>query len=99
MQTALEIRAFMPMMLALPAVALLAVAEGQADQALSLHTLLSRYPFVANSDWFEQVAGARVTQAAATLSPPDVAAAKEKGSALSLEEAVTKFLSDLTVEN
>jgi predicted ATPase len=99
LQTALEIRAFMPMMLALPAVALLAVAEGQADQALGLHTLLSRYPFVANSDWFEQVAGARVTQAAATLSPPDVAAAKEKGSALSLEEAVTKFLSELTVEN
>jgi hypothetical protein len=63
----------MSLMLALPAVALLLADQGEKEQAVELYTLASRYPFVANSRWFEDIAGKHIAAVAATL-PPDVVA-------------------------
>ena len=57
-------------------VALLLVDDGAVTRAVELYALASRYPFVANSRWFEDVAGREIAAAAAHPEdvPPDVVA-------------------------
>jgi len=63
---------------ALPAVALILADCGRAEQAVALYALASRSPFVANSRWFEDVAGRQVATLAAGLPTRAVAAARER---------------------
>lgn len=55
--------------------------EGKGEKAVELYTQASRYPVVADSQWFEDVAGRHVTAVAATLPPGVISAAKERGRA------------------
>ena len=85
---------------ALSAVALLLVdadkpVAHQAKRALELYALVSRYPFVANSVWFEDVVGMHITAAAAALPPEVVAAAQERGRARDLWATVEELLDEL----
>jgi predicted ATPase/class 3 adenylate cyclase len=96
--TAAGTGAFMPFVLALPAVALLLADRGDAqgtERAAELYALASRYPFVANSRWFEDVAGRRVVAIAASLPPQVVAAAQERGRARDRETTVAQLLAEL----
>jgi tetratricopeptide (TPR) repeat protein len=93
LQIAIEIRAFMPMMLALPAEALLSVAQGDLGRAAELRALAWRYPFVANSRWFEDMAGQELNAAIAALPPEVAAAAQEQGRVKALEPAIAQILS------
>jgi tetratricopeptide (TPR) repeat protein len=69
----------------LPAMALLLMDGSErftpdVERAVELYALASRYPFVANSRWFEDIAGREIAAAAAsTLSPQVIAAAEERG--------------------
>jgi tetratricopeptide (TPR) repeat protein len=90
-----EIGAFFPLMYGLPAVALLLVDRGETERAVELYALASRYPFVANSRWFEDVAGKHIAAVAATLPPEVVAAAHERGRARDLEVTVAELLAEL----
>jgi hypothetical protein len=60
-----------------------------------LYALASRYPFVANSRWFEDVAGHHLTAAAATLPSEAVTAARQRGRARDLDTNVRELLSEL----
>jgi hypothetical protein len=80
---------------ALPAIALLLADRGQAERAVELYALASRYPFVSNAQWFEDVAGAHIAAVAATLPPDVVAAAQERGQARDLEATVKELLAEL----
>jgi len=71
---------------ALAAIALLHALENQAAIALELYTVAQQHPFVANSRWFADVVGKRVTAVAQNLSPATVAAAQARGSALDMWE-------------
>jgi len=82
-------------MLALPAIALLLADEGEKERAVELYALASRYPLVANSRWFEDVAGRHIAAVAATLPPDAVAAAQERGQARTLEVTVAELLVEL----
>jgi tetratricopeptide (TPR) repeat protein len=84
-----------PLVYALPAMALLLVDRGQQERAIELYALASGYPFVANSRWFEDVAGKQIAAAAATLQPDMVAAARERGRARDVEATVKELLSEL----
>ncbi|MCB9099789.1 MAG: tetratricopeptide repeat protein [Anaerolineales bacterium] len=86
---AVEIRAFMPMMLAVPLHALLCLAQDKPEPAAQLQALAWRYPFVANSHWFEAVAGRYLTEALASLPASTLAAAQQAGLAQPLETALT----------
>jgi tetratricopeptide (TPR) repeat protein len=78
----------------LPPSALLLADQKAPEQAVELYALASRYPFVANSCWFEEVAGRYIAAVAATL-PPDVAAAAQaQGQARALETTVTELLAE-----
>ena len=80
---------------ALPAMVLLLADQGQAERAVELYALVSRYPFVANSRWFEDIAGKQIAAVAATLPPEVVAAARERGRARDLEATVAELLVEL----
>jgi hypothetical protein len=53
--------------------------------SLGIRRTASRYPYVANSRWFEDVASKHIA-AAATLPPDAVSAAQERGRARDLWE-------------
>ncbi len=96
LQTATEIRAFAPLFSALPPIALLLADRGDKVRAVELYALAtSRYPVVANSHWFEDVAGKHIAAVAATLPPDVVAAAQEQGRARGLWATAEELLAEL----
>jgi predicted ATPase len=90
-----DIGAFMPFLYGLPAAALLLADQGQAEWAVELYAMASRYGFVANSRWFEDVAGKHLTGVAAALPPEAVAAALLRGRARDVEATVKELLIEL----
>ena len=77
------------------AAALLLLDEREVERAAELYALAKRHPIVANSQWFEDVAGVHIATAAETLPPDVVAAAQERGRARDLEATVKELLADL----
>jgi tetratricopeptide (TPR) repeat protein len=92
--TTAEIGEFAPLMHALPALALLLADQGEVEQAVELYALASRHPFVANSRWFEDVAGKHIAAVAATLPPDVVAAAQERGAARDLWDTAAELVEE-----
>ena len=95
LRTATEIGTFLARMIALPAVALLLADQGQAERAIELYALASRYPVLANAHWVEDVAGRHIGDLAETLPPDVVAAAQERGRARDLDDTVQELLVEL----
>jgi len=79
----------------LPLAALLLADRGDVERAVELYALASRYPFVARSRWFEDVAGRHIDAVATTLPPDVAAAAEERGRARDLEAVVEELLEEL----
>jgi predicted ATPase/DNA-binding CsgD family transcriptional regulator len=79
-------------MVALVGFSLLSADEGQAERAVELFSLASRYGFVANSIWFQDIVGQTLTAAAAGLPPDVLRAARERGAALDLGDTIGKLL-------
>jgi len=80
---------------ALPMAALLLADEEEAERAIELYALAQRYPRVANSRWFEDVAGQHIARLAASLPRGVAARARERGRALALDEAAMDLLAEL----
>jgi predicted ATPase len=95
LRVGLDARAFFPCLYALPALALLLADQGEAERAAELYALASRYPPVANSRWFEDVAGRHIAAAAESLSPEALAAAQERGRARDLWDTARELLAEL----
>ncbi|MBN1657401.1 MAG: AAA family ATPase [Anaerolineae bacterium] len=66
LQTSVDLGAFLPVLYALPAAALLLATEGDAERARQVYASASHYGFVANSHWFRDVV---VAPLAAAISP------------------------------
>jgi hypothetical protein len=62
---------------------------------LGIRRTASRCPYVANSQWLEDVAGKHIAAAAATLVPDVVSAAQELGRARDLCETAEELLKEL----
>jgi predicted ATPase/DNA-binding SARP family transcriptional activator len=90
-----ESGSFWPLMLAVPAAALLLADAGEHERAVDLYALASRYPLVANSRWFHDVASKHIAAVAATLPPDVVTAARERGRARDLDATVAELLVEL----
>jgi len=95
LRTAAPFSEFRTLMYALLAIALLLADRCQKERAVELYALASRYPYVANSRWFEDIAGRHIAAVAATLPPDVVAAAQERGKARDLEATVAELLAEL----
>jgi predicted ATPase len=90
-----EMVAVFPLLCVLPAAALLLAEQGKSERAVEVYTLASRYPYVANSRWFEDVVGKHITAAAADLPSGVVSAAQERGRALDWWETAEALLNEL----
>ncbi|UCC64798.1 MAG: tetratricopeptide repeat protein, partial [Anaerolineae bacterium] len=95
LEIVLRIRAYIPLLFAMPIAPLLLVDTGEVERAVELYALAESHPFVANSRLFEDIAGRHIEAAAAAL-PPDVAeAAQARGGALDWWETAAELLEGL----
>jgi hypothetical protein len=83
---------FQVLMVVLVGLSLLYADAGQAERAVELFSLASRYGFVANSVWFQDIVGQTITAEAAGLSTGVLRAARERGAALDLDEAIEELM-------
>jgi predicted ATPase/DNA-binding SARP family transcriptional activator len=79
----------------LPAVALLLAHQGEPERAVEIYALASRFPFVANSQWIEDISGRYVAAAAASLPPDVLEAAKARGSTRDVQATVAELRAEL----
>jgi predicted ATPase len=94
--TAADIWSPMPLLPILPATSLILAGQGKPERAVEIYALASRYEYVANSRWFEDVVGKHITAAAAALPQEVVAAAQERGRARDPRETAQELLEELT---
>ena len=90
-----ESQMLMPALFGLAAAARLLADEGERERAVELYALAAQNPFVANSRWFEDVAGVHIAAAAASLSTALITAARERGQAQDLDATVLELLTEL----
>ena len=64
------------------------------ERAVELYATASCHGIVANSRWFEDVAGKHIAAAAQSLPPEVVAAAQERGRARDLWETARELLDE-----
>ncbi|HSJ56117.1 MAG TPA: BTAD domain-containing putative transcriptional regulator [Anaerolineae bacterium] len=78
LRVGVDLGAFLPVLYALPATALLLAHEGDAERARQVYACSARYGFVANSRWFQDVVAVPLAAAIGSLSPaPDERAQAE----------------------
>jgi DNA-binding SARP family transcriptional activator/predicted ATPase len=87
--------AMLPLLWALPAMALLLAGKGEVERAVEMYALASRYPLVARSRWFADVAGNTLAEVAATLPPGRVAVLQERGRARDPQAAAAQLRQEL----
>jgi tetratricopeptide (TPR) repeat protein len=86
---------FLPLIHALPGIALLFTDQGEVERAVELYALAATQGIVANSKWFDDIAGDEIASAAAEL-PAEVAeAAKARGRALDLWDTAKELMEEL----
>jgi tetratricopeptide (TPR) repeat protein len=95
LEMAKESGVMLPLLWALPAMALLLAGEGEIERAVELYALASRYDLVAQSRWFEDVVGQQLAAVASTLPPERVAIAEKCGRTRDLEATATELLTEL----
>ena len=86
---------FLTQMWALPLAALIAIAQEAPKRAVEYYALASRYPYIANSCWFADVAGRQIAAATSLLPPDVVAAAQSRGRGRELWETARELLAEL----
>lgn len=98
-QTALQLlyeyQHFFWLFYALGALALLLDQRGQAIQAIETYSMIARYPFVANSKWFQDVIGNRLEQLAANHLPAkEIDAARQRAGSMEVWGTVRQMLKE-----
>jgi hypothetical protein len=83
---------------ALPGAALTLADRAETERAVELYALATRYGMVANSRWFEEIAGKHIAAAAETLSLESATAARERGQARDLWATAQELLAELDAE-
>jgi hypothetical protein len=95
LKVGVELGAFMPVMYGLPIAALLLADQGAVERALEVYACASRYGFVANSRWFEDVARQQLRTMAASLPTEAVESAEEQGRSQDWDVMAAELLSEL----
>jgi DNA-binding SARP family transcriptional activator/predicted ATPase len=86
-----------PIMYALVAAALMLVDRGEVERGLEIYALAERYPFVAKSRWFEDIAGRELSAVAASLPSTVVTEAQKRGRGRDLWNTATELLEEFAV--
>ena len=89
-------RTILPILLALPAIARLLIAQGDPEQAIELWTLVAQNPMIANSKMMDDLAGSHVREASDLLSPDAVTIARKRGAQRDLHATADEYLEILS---
>lgn len=81
---AVELKTPLTCCFAFPFLALLLAEQGELEQAITLYAMATRFPFVANSCWFERIAGGRIAVLTTGLASTTVATLQAKAQTLDL---------------
>jgi tetratricopeptide (TPR) repeat protein len=81
LEIGIELGAFMPVLYSLPVAALLLAADGAVERTVEVYACARRYPFVANSRWFQDLVAGPLAAAEGRLPEESVAAARARGQA------------------
>jgi hypothetical protein len=84
-------------MAALPGIALLLADQGEVERAVELYALASRYPALAESRYFADIAGRHLATAAEALPTDVVVGAQERGRMLDAEATVVALYLELKI--
>ena len=91
LQIGIDIKGFLPVIHALPGVALLLAYLGKYEQALELFALMQTLPYVSESRWFDDVIGNPIELAARSLTKEKIEAARARGRTYVIEGAVAAW--------
>jgi len=89
-----EFQHFFWMFYALATTALLLAHRKREIQAIEIYSLISRYAFVANSKWFEDVFGQRIKAIADRLPAKQAKAARQRAQSMEVWETAKKLLEE-----
>ena len=78
----------------LPAAAWLLSEQGEVERAVEIYALACTLPAVANSVWYQDVVGRPIAEAAESLPPEVVTAAKERGRARDMNATLEELLAE-----
>jgi predicted ATPase len=95
LQTGVDLGAFMPVLYALPAAAVLLADQGAAERAVEVYACASRYGFVAGSCWFKALTAGPVTEAADRLPAEVAGAARARGEAQDWDAMAAALMTEL----
>jgi predicted ATPase/DNA-binding SARP family transcriptional activator len=98
LRVASETGAMAPSIFSIAKVALLLADQGEVERAVELYALASRYPYIGNSRYWEDIAGKPIAAVAATLPPEAVTAARERGRARDMAATLAELLVELETE-
>jgi predicted ATPase len=97
LQIVAETHSYLALGWVIPGVVALLLEQGERERAVELYAMAcSRYPFVKESRWFEDVIGRQVAAAAADLPPAGVEAAEARGRGRDQAETVAELLAELS---
>lgn len=95
LKIAIETEPLNPMRFELPGMALLLADREDTEQAVEYYAAALQSPYIANSQWFEDVAGRYIKEKAHSLPPAALAAAQERGQARDLWATANALLAEL----
>lgn len=88
----------MSKLIGLPILAFLFLERSDVEKAVELYDLSREYPFVRNSQWFEDVVGYSIADAVANLPTDSVTSAEKRGRNRNLDEPLAGILAELERE-
>ena len=94
LQVAIEYESYLAIYHILPGIALLYVDQDQVERAVEIYVLAATQGIVANSKWFDDIAGDEIAAAAEELPPEIVETAKARGRGLDLWETAGVLLNE-----
>lgn len=94
LQMASEIGAFTPLLFAIPSAAVLEAKHGNNQRAGALYALAARFPFVADSRWFQDVYERSISDTVLDLRLEPTVAAHEQENAQALWAAASMILAE-----
>ena len=95
LETSLDIRAYLPVLLLVSAAAVLKSVVGEHARAVELYALATEHPHVGNSKWYADVVEPRIEVSASQLSLEEARASRERGRNADLWREAELILAEL----
>jgi tetratricopeptide (TPR) repeat protein len=91
----MEIKSAIVLLYAISCAALFLANQGDLERAVEIYALAKRYPWIAKSQWYQDVIEAPLNTLTDSLLPEVIATAQQRGRERDLEETVQELITEL----